>query len=72
MFEDGGEKTTTIADQLREQGFIQGIEKGRLEGREEVARNLLLQGLVISVIESAPGLSRDDLATLQKSIKITL
>ncbi|MHC0449549.1 MAG: Rpn family recombination-promoting nuclease/putative transposase [Candidatus Lariskella arthropodorum] len=79
LFEEKKEEVMTIADQLREQGKIQGIEigiqrgieKGRLAEREEVAKNLLLQGLDISVIESATGLSRKDLAKLQKSIRTT-
>ncbi|MHC0448648.1 MAG: Rpn family recombination-promoting nuclease/putative transposase [Candidatus Lariskella arthropodorum] len=93
LFEERKEEVMTIADQLREQGKMQGIEigiqrglekgiekgmeKGRLEGiekgrlaeREAVAKNLLLQGLDISIIESATGLSRKDLAKLQKSIR---
>lgn len=83
LFEERKEEVMTIADQLREQGKMQGIEigiqKGRLEGiekgrlaeREEVAKNLLLQGLDISIIENATGLSRKDLAKLQKNIRIT-
>lgn len=71
MFEDVEEQTKTIADELRKQSFIQGAEKGNLEGKEEVARNLLVQGLDIRIIENATGLSRKDLAKLQKNIKTT-
>ncbi|MHC0448886.1 MAG: hypothetical protein ACRY3E_02170 [Candidatus Lariskella arthropodorum] len=65
MFEDVEEKTASIVDELRATSF----ENGMLVEREEVARNLLLQGLDISVIENATGLSKENLAAIQKNIK---
>lgn len=52
-------------------GIQKGMEQGMEKGREEVAKNLLLQGLDISIIESATGLSRKHLVKLQKSIRTT-
>lgn len=52
-------------------GIQRGMEKGIEKGREEVAKNLLLQGLEVSIIENATGLSRKDLAKLQKNIRTT-
>ena len=55
----------------RAEGLAEGLVKGREEGREEgernsvskIAKNLLAQGLPLTVIESATGLS---VAELQK------
>lgn len=83
LFEEREEEVMIIADQFREQGIEigikrgmeKGIEKGRLEGtekgREEVAKNLLLQGLDISIIENATGLSSNSFAKLQTNIRTT-
>lgn len=50
----------TIAQQLEQKG----LEKGRVEGKMEVARNLLKKGLPVDLIRELTGLSDDELAKI--------
>ena len=49
-----------------QQGHEKGLQEGRNEGREEVALNLLAQGVELDVIVKATGLSREKVEELQK------
>ncbi|MHC0449680.1 MAG: Rpn family recombination-promoting nuclease/putative transposase [Candidatus Lariskella arthropodorum] len=53
--------------------FAEGLEKGKIEGqlaeKMKIAKNLLLQGLDIDMIEHATGLSRTAILKLQKDEK---
>ena len=58
----------TIADSYIEEGFnkgiIQGLEKGKIEEKIEIAKNLLSQKIDIKTISAATGLSLDDIQKL--------
>lgn len=51
----------TIAQQLEPKG----LEKGRQEGKMEVARNLLQKGVPLQSVRELTGLSDDDLAKIR-------
>ncbi len=51
----------TIAQQLEQKG----LEKGRQEGKMEVARNLLQKGIPLESVRELTGLSNDELAKIR-------
>ena len=51
----------TIAQQLEQKG----LEKGRQEGKMEVARNLLQKGIPLESVSELTGLSNDELAKIR-------
>jgi len=54
------------AEKGRKKGIEQGIEQGMEKGIEKVARNLLNQGVAVSVISQGTGLSVEDIEKLIK------
>ena len=51
----------------REEGaYEEGMKKGRKEGMEKVAQNMLKENLNISLISTMTGLSKDDILKLKK------
>ncbi len=46
--------------------YEEGMEKGRKEGMEKVAQNMLKENLNISLISTMTGLSKDDILKLKK------
>ena len=46
-----------------------GIKKGKIEGKIEVAKNMLKQGFKVQDIQNATGLSKQQILALQKEIK---
>ena len=66
-------KVMTIAEQLKEQGRIagmqigieKGIEKGRQEGIKKVAVNMLTEGVNIKVVARSTGLSIEEIKRLK-------
>ncbi len=72
-----GELIMTIAEQLRQEGQMAGIEigrqegrqEGRYEGRYETAVNLKLLGLSSDIIQQATGLSPEEIDQLDISGK---
>ena len=59
------EKIMTVADQLRQQGMIQGVEKGMEKGIATVARNLLNEGAEISFVAKTTGLTEAQLLVIK-------
>jgi len=55
------EQIMTVADQLRQQGMIQGVEKGIAT----VARNLLNEGTEISFVAKTTGLTEAQLLVIK-------
>ena len=55
------EQVMTVADQLRQQGMIQGVEKGITT----VARNLLNEGAEISLVAKTTGLTEAQLLAIK-------
>ena len=57
-------------EEMKQEEFSEGRAEGKIEGRTEakteVARNLLLQGVSIDIIEKATGLSEKEITSLQK------
>lgn len=68
----------TIADQLREQGKLIGIEidlengkmEGKIEEREDMARNLVSYGFDIPFIMKVTKLSEKDVLKLKRETSI--
>ena len=58
-------KVMTIADQLREEGRLDGIQRGRQEGIEKVASNMLLKELDEKIIAESTGLSIEEIEKLK-------
>ncbi|GBF74958.1 hypothetical protein PA598K_03331 [Paenibacillus sp. 598K] len=51
-----------------EKGMQKGLEKGRTEEKNTIARNMLAMGLEISVIAKASGLSEKDVKLLKRGL----
>ena len=60
----------TIARILREEGRMEGLLKGRKEGREDVARRSLLKGLAVEDIVEITGLKREIIEEIKKKINV--
>lgn len=56
----------TAFDEGKAEGFVAGEAKGKMEGKLEVARNLLKLGLANEAISTATGLSDAEIDTLRK------
>ena len=60
-------------DEAQEKGWklgqVDGIKKGRQEGRQEVALNLLSAGLDLEIVSKCTGLSEEELKNIQKDKK---
>ncbi len=56
----------TIAQQLEQRGEQRGIQLGKIRGYEQVARNLLKEGLSKDLIMRTTGLTTEELENLQK------
>ena len=56
------EKEKDIA--IRE-GHAKGRAEGRAEGREEIAKNLIRNGVDISIIADSTGLSKEEINSLK-------
>ncbi|QXD01001.1 Rpn family recombination-promoting nuclease/putative transposase [Klebsiella sp. PL-2018] len=54
----------TIAEQLREEGKLQGIQQGIQQTAESIARNLLASGVPVETVKQATGLSLQQLEQL--------
>jgi predicted transposase/invertase (TIGR01784 family) len=65
LSKEKGEIIMTIAEQLRQEGEI----KGKIEGKKEILRNLLKEGLDNAFIAKITGLSQDEIQALQKEMK---
>ncbi len=69
--EKQGEMIMTIAEQLRHEGELAGIEIGRLEGWQEgtyhTAANFKALGISYDIIQQATGLSLDEIERLDAS-----
>ncbi len=52
-------------DTAKEEAFEEGMEKGMEKGKAEVAKNLLEQGLDMTVIINATGLTKEEIAKLK-------
>jgi predicted transposase YdaD len=48
----------------RIEGISQGLEQGRMEEKYDIAKNLKQQGVDLSLIQNATGLSLDELQAL--------
>ena len=67
----------SVADQLRKEGEIKGIEKGREEGKEEgkkeerkkVAKRMLQLNMNEEQIISITGLSKDEIERIKRELK---
>ena len=69
-YPEGGEVVMTIARILREEGRMEGLLKGRKEGREDVARRSLLKGLAVEDIVEITGLKREIIEEIKKKINV--
>ena len=49
-----------------EEGIKEGIEKGRQEEKLETARNMLVEGIDIELIEKFTGLSKETIGLIRK------
>ena len=69
--EQDRDKVMTIADQIREEGISIGMEKGKIEGkieeRQDIARNLLNAQIAKETISSATGLSFAEIEEIKKA-----
>ena len=67
--QDAGGKMVTIADKLiakgKAEGMEKGMEKGKAERSQEVALNLLRQGIPIKVISKSTDLSPEEIEKLK-------
>ena len=59
----------SMLDAAVDKGMNIGLEKGKIEGKMETAKNLLLEGFDVDIIERATGLSRADILSLEHEIK---
>ena len=48
----------------KEDGLAEGLEKGREEKAEAIARNMLSMGLAVDVVSQATGLTKEQLEAL--------
>ena len=64
QLEGKGQKIMTILEERELRGIEKGIEKGKLEEKKEVARNLLGLGVEIDKIIKATGLTEEDIKKL--------
>ncbi len=55
-------------DWAEEKGLIKGREEGRKEEKLSLARNLLLKGMVIDIIQEITGLSLEEISKLQDEL----
>ena len=51
----------TVLDKILEEGELKGIEKGIEKGKIETARNMMLEGIEVSVIVKVTGLTLEQL-----------
>jgi len=51
----------TVLDKILEEGELKGIEKGIEKGKIETARNMMLEGIEVSVIVKVTGLTQEQL-----------
>ena len=58
------EKLMTLADYLKPDVFKRGIEKGRKERDEEIAKAMLTKGIDVNTIASVTGYSKEELKKL--------
>lgn len=65
---EGRERFMSVADQLREEGEIKGIKKGREEVKSEIARKMLKQGMNEEEIMTLTGLSKNDIKDLMDNL----
>ncbi len=54
-----------LLDTAKEEGKIEGLIEGKIEGKIEMARNLLEQGIAVSIIAQASGLSIEEVDALR-------
>ena len=55
----------SIAAAYKEEGFLEGMEKGRAESAKAIARNLLERGMDIAEVATVTGLSADEVKNLK-------
>ena len=48
-----------------EEQFEKGIDKGKIEGKIEVARNMKAAGIAVELIVQTTGLSQDEIVELR-------
>jgi predicted transposase/invertase (TIGR01784 family) len=51
----------TLLEKLEEKGELRGLEKGKIEGKIETARNLKAEGIDIAIIRKTTGLTEEQL-----------
>ena len=51
----------TLLEKLEEKGELRGMEKGKIEGKLETARNLKAEGIDIAIIRKTTGLTEEQL-----------
>ncbi len=54
----------TIADRLREEGHMEGVQAGRREEALRIARTMFENGIDSAMVRLITGLSEDELASL--------
>ena len=60
-FKKGGNTVVSTAELLIEKGRKEGIDKGYIKGKIEVAKELLKNGISLDIIEKSTGLGKDKL-----------
>jgi predicted transposase/invertase (TIGR01784 family) len=64
-FPEIGEEIMTFAQQFKQEGLQQGLEKGRLDERFAIAKNLLGMGIDLNSIKEATHLSEEEISRLR-------
>ncbi len=55
------EKVMTLVEQLKPEIYQRGIEKGKAEGIQEIARHMFNKGITVDLISEVTGLSIEDI-----------
>ncbi|MDG7056796.1 MAG: transposase, partial [Wolbachia endosymbiont of Penenirmus auritus] len=55
-------------DDARDEGILIGHQKGRAEGKIEVAKNLLRAGISVDIIAQTNGLPKAEIARLKEEV----
>ncbi|MGB9662576.1 MAG: hypothetical protein ACPL5F_11290 [Moorellaceae bacterium] len=58
-----------VLEEMQQEAWLKGLEKGKLEGKLEVARNLLLLHVDVDTISKATGLNLEEIESLRKQLE---
>lgn len=58
------EKMMTIAERLREEGHLEGLQMGIQQEAQRIARTMLENGIDSALVQLITGLSADEIASL--------